>query len=270
MTGLAISLAQPSPTSHFFVDDPHSDGLICRRWFRTGPASDAAAGTSSIKFCKNVSDPTLAATLKKTPSTPPYSSVPPSGWSACWSRSTPVLTGWATCVKRFAPSRATCGNVRRRIRKKIWVKILPRSDLADWPAGRAGYHAVDYLRCRIRTADDHLRAVSRLYRMAETRMAPDWPGDFHLRELSTVFFWIFWRLPRHRPRRKALFRGTLIAAIGFEIIKNRDDSDAAGAGEISIRRRLWFRTRANGLLLLLRPSDPLLRRMDCDRGVQRR
>ena len=34
-----------------------------------------------------------------------------------------------------------------------------------------------------------------------------------------LFFWIFWRLPRHRPRRKALFRGTLIAAIGFEIIK---------------------------------------------------
>ncbi|KGB09249.1 inner membrane protein YhjD [Enterobacteriaceae bacterium ATCC 29904] len=34
-----------------------------------------------------------------------------------------------------------------------------------------------------------------------------------------LFFWIFWRLPRHRPRRKALMRGTLIAAIGFEIIK---------------------------------------------------
>lgn len=34
-----------------------------------------------------------------------------------------------------------------------------------------------------------------------------------------LFFWIFWRLPRHRPRRKALVRGSLIAAIGFEIIK---------------------------------------------------
>ncbi len=34
-----------------------------------------------------------------------------------------------------------------------------------------------------------------------------------------LFFWIFWRLPRHRPRRKALMRGTLIAAIGFEVIK---------------------------------------------------
>ena len=34
-----------------------------------------------------------------------------------------------------------------------------------------------------------------------------------------LFFWIFWRLPRHRPRKKALLRGTLIAAIGFEVIK---------------------------------------------------
>jgi len=34
-----------------------------------------------------------------------------------------------------------------------------------------------------------------------------------------LFFWLFWRLPRHRPRRKALLRGTLIAAIGFEVIK---------------------------------------------------
>lgn len=34
-----------------------------------------------------------------------------------------------------------------------------------------------------------------------------------------LFLWIFWILPRHKPRKKALLRGTLIAAIGFEIIK---------------------------------------------------
>lgn len=34
-----------------------------------------------------------------------------------------------------------------------------------------------------------------------------------------LFFWIFWRLPRHRPAKKALIRGTLIAAVGFEVIK---------------------------------------------------
>ncbi|RLM26728.1 inner membrane protein YhjD [Brenneria alni] len=34
-----------------------------------------------------------------------------------------------------------------------------------------------------------------------------------------LFLWIFFVLPRHKPKRKALFRGTLIAAIGFEAIK---------------------------------------------------
>ncbi|MFZ4832376.1 inner membrane protein YhjD [Rouxiella sp. Mn2063] len=34
-----------------------------------------------------------------------------------------------------------------------------------------------------------------------------------------LFLWIFWVLPRHKPRKKALLRGTLIAAIGFEVIK---------------------------------------------------
>lgn len=34
-----------------------------------------------------------------------------------------------------------------------------------------------------------------------------------------LFLWIFFVLPRHKPKRKALFRGTLLAAIGFEAIK---------------------------------------------------
>ncbi|KEY58114.1 inner membrane protein YhjD [Serratia sp. DD3] len=34
-----------------------------------------------------------------------------------------------------------------------------------------------------------------------------------------LFLWIFWMLPRHKPEKKALLRGTLIAAIGFEVIK---------------------------------------------------
>lgn len=34
-----------------------------------------------------------------------------------------------------------------------------------------------------------------------------------------LFLWIFWILPRYKPRKKALLRGTLIAAVGFEIIK---------------------------------------------------
>ncbi|MCT8343110.1 MULTISPECIES: inner membrane protein YhjD [Photorhabdus] len=34
-----------------------------------------------------------------------------------------------------------------------------------------------------------------------------------------LFLWLFWVLPRHQPERKALLRGTLMAAIGFEVIK---------------------------------------------------
>ncbi len=34
-----------------------------------------------------------------------------------------------------------------------------------------------------------------------------------------LFLWIFWMLPRHKPKKKALLRGTLLAAIGFEVIK---------------------------------------------------
>lgn len=35
-----------------------------------------------------------------------------------------------------------------------------------------------------------------------------------------IFLWIFWILPRHQPRKKPLLRGTLLAAMGFEVIKS--------------------------------------------------
>jgi membrane protein len=34
-----------------------------------------------------------------------------------------------------------------------------------------------------------------------------------------MFLWIFWIMPNHKPLKSALFRGSLIAAIGFEVIK---------------------------------------------------
>ncbi|MXP67144.1 inner membrane protein YhjD [Pantoea sp. Aalb] len=34
-----------------------------------------------------------------------------------------------------------------------------------------------------------------------------------------LFLWIFWVLPYHKPHKKALFRGTLLATIGFEVVK---------------------------------------------------
>lgn len=35
-----------------------------------------------------------------------------------------------------------------------------------------------------------------------------------------LFLWILWILPRHQPKRISLIKGTLIAAIGFEILKS--------------------------------------------------
>lgn len=35
-----------------------------------------------------------------------------------------------------------------------------------------------------------------------------------------LFLWILWILPRHQPKRISLLKGTLIAAIGFEILKS--------------------------------------------------
>ncbi|OAT30929.1 inner membrane protein YhjD [Proteus myxofaciens] len=35
-----------------------------------------------------------------------------------------------------------------------------------------------------------------------------------------LFLWILWILPRHQPKRISLLKGTLIAAIGFEVLKS--------------------------------------------------
>lgn len=48
--------------------------------------------------------------------------------------------------------------------------------------------------------------------------AADRPDHLYFRQLPAVLL-DFWRLPRHRPRKKALIRGTFIAALGFEVIK---------------------------------------------------
>lgn len=56
-----------------FVDDPDFDGVVCRRGLCAGLPSDVATGYLR-QILQNISDPTLAATLK-TPSTPPFSSV---------------------------------------------------------------------------------------------------------------------------------------------------------------------------------------------------
>jgi membrane protein len=65
-----------------------------------------------------------------------------------------------------------------------------------------------------------------------------------------LFFWIFWRLPPSSAQEGA-DRGTLIAAIGFEVIKIVMTYTAV-AGEIPFRRGVWLGAGTNGVLLLLR------------------
>ncbi|AHG20083.2 membrane protein [Chania multitudinisentens RB-25] len=68
-----------------------------------------------------------------------------------------------------------------------------------------------------------------------------------------LFLWIFWMLPRHKPKKKALLRGTLIAAIGFEVIKfvmtmtlpqvTRSPSGAAFGSVIGLMAFFYFFAR---------------------------
>lgn len=85
-----------------------------------------------------------------------------------------------------------------------------------------------------------------------------------------LFFWIFWRLPRHRPRKKALIRGTFIAALGFEVIKMimtytlpslvQSPSGAAFGSVLGLMAFFYFFAR---LTLFLRCTD-------CHSRIQRR
>ncbi len=53
---------------------------------------------------------------------------------------------------------------------------------------------------------------------AETDMAVDWHGDFHLRQLS-AFLLDLLAVAAPPSAQKSLIRGTFLAAIGFEVIK---------------------------------------------------
>ncbi len=57
-------------------------------------------------------------------------------------------------------------------------------------------------------------------------------------------------------------RGTLIAAIGFEVIKIVMTYTLPSLGEVSLRRGLWFGAGADGFLLFLRSPDAVLRSVD--------
>jgi membrane protein len=217
------------------------------------------------KILQNVSDPTLAATLKNTINTAVQQRTAV-GWSACWLPSIPVLTGWATCAKRSAPSRATSGSAAAGRGENLGKYFRDLISLIGLLVA-----LIITLSITSVAGSAQQMIISALYLDYIEWLNPpgaDWPGHLHLRQLFAVFLDLL-ALPRHRPRRKALIRGTLIAAIGFEIIKIVMTWTLPSLVK-SPGRGVRLGAGADGLLLFLRPPDAVLRRVDCHRRVQRR
>ena len=169
------------------------------------------------KILENVSDPTLAATLKNTINT------------AIQQRTTVGLVGLLIALYSGIN---WMGNLREAVRaqsrdrwernpkdeEKFWIKYL-----------RDFISLIGLLIALIVTlsitsvaGSAQTMLIGLLHLDGIEWLKPVW----HVVGLAIsilanylLFFWIFWRLPRHRPRKKALIRGTFIAAIGFEVIK---------------------------------------------------
>lgn len=169
------------------------------------------------KILVNVSDPTLAMTLKSTINT------------AVQQRTTVGLVGLLVALYSGIN---WMGNLREAIRaqsrdvwertaqdeEKIWVKYF--RDFISL-IGLLFALIVTLSITSISGAAQQL-IISLLYLDNIEWLKPAWRAiglAISIFANYLLFFWIFWRLPRHRPRRKALIRGTFIAAIGFEVIK---------------------------------------------------
>ncbi|MEO3991529.1 inner membrane protein YhjD [Pseudocitrobacter cyperus] len=169
------------------------------------------------KILTNVSDPTLAATLKSTINT------------AVQQRTTVGLVGLAVALYSGVN---WMGNLREAIRaqsrdvwertpqdqEKIWIKYL-----RDF-VSLIGLLVALIVTLSITSVSGAAQQmiISALYLDSIEWLKPAWRLiglAISIFANYLLFFWIFWRLPRHRPRKKALIRGTFIAAIGFEVIK---------------------------------------------------
>lgn len=169
------------------------------------------------KILLNVSDPTLAATLKNTLNT------------AVQQRTTVGLVGLLIALYSGIN---WMGNLREAIRaqsrdvwertpqdqEKIWVKYF--RDLVSL-IGLLIALIVTLSITSVAGAAQQM-IISALYLDSIEWLKPAWRLiglAISIFANYLLFFWILWRLPHHRPRRKALIRGTLIAAVGFEVIK---------------------------------------------------
>ncbi|WP_407439095.1 inner membrane protein YhjD [Lelliottia sp.] len=169
------------------------------------------------KILVNVSDPTLAATLKNTIST------------AVQQRTTVGIVGLLIALYSGIN---WMGNLREAIRaqsrdvwertpqdeEKIWIKYL--RDFVSLIGLLIALIVTLSITSVAGSAQQMI--ISALYLDYIEWLKPAWRViglAISIFANYLLFFWIFWRLPRHRPRKKALIRGTFIAAIGFEVIK---------------------------------------------------
>jgi membrane protein len=169
------------------------------------------------KILINVSDPTLAATLKSTINT------------AVQQRTTVGIVGLLIALYSGIN---WMGNLREAIRaqsrdvwertpqdqEKIWIKYF--RDFVSLIGLLVALVVTLSITSVAGSAQQMI--ISALYLDYIEWLKPAWRLiglAISIFANYLLFFWIFWRLPRHRPRKKALIRGTFIAAIGFEVIK---------------------------------------------------
>ncbi|ATM87901.1 MULTISPECIES: inner membrane protein YhjD [Yersinia] len=169
------------------------------------------------KIVNTISDPSLAATLKNTVNT------------AIQQRTTVGLTGLAIALYSGI---SWMGNLREAIRaqsRDIWERNPQDQEKFYYRYARDFVSLIGLVVALIITLS--LTSIAGAAQSAIVNALG--LGDIEwLRPAMTLiamsisiaanyllFLWIFWILPRHKPKKKALLRGTLIAAIGFEIIK---------------------------------------------------
>lgn len=169
------------------------------------------------KIVNTISDPSLAATLKNTVNT------------AIQQRTTVGLTGLAIALYSGI---SWMGNLREAIRaqsRDVWERNPQDQEKFYYRYARDFISLTGLVIALIITLS--LTSIAGAAQSAIVN-ALGLGGIEWLRPVMTLialsisiaanyllFLWIFWILPRHKPKKKALLRGTLIAAIGFEIIK---------------------------------------------------
>jgi len=169
------------------------------------------------KIVNNISDPTLATTLKNTVNT------------AIQQRTTVGLTGLLIALYSGI---SWMGNLREAIRaqsRDVWERNEQDKEKIWLKYSRDFISLIGLMLALIITLS--LTSIAGTAQAAIVR-ALGLDGINWLRPVITLitllisilanyllFLWIFWILPRHKPRKRALLRGTLLAAIGFEVIK---------------------------------------------------